>query len=93
MGEPKPPLLRSHSLQLHVGRNSRGYWVVRERRGRCGGLFVDRAEALRFAMFECGCRPQAVIMVPGVLELDLNAEPDRTAHEAAGSAAVRRRAA
>ena len=26
-------------------------------------------------MFENGNRPQAVIMVPGVLELDLNARP------------------
>ena len=36
-----------------------------------GGLFVDRAEALRFAMFENGNRPQAVVMVAGVFELDM----------------------
>jgi hypothetical protein len=38
-------------------------------------LFIDRAEAVKFAMFESGNRPQAVIMVPGILELDMNAKP------------------
>jgi hypothetical protein len=38
-------------------------------------LFIDRAEAVKFAMFENGHRPQAVIMVPGILELDMNAKP------------------
>jgi hypothetical protein len=55
-----------------VGRNSRGNWVVRDQKGLCGGLFVDRAEAVKFAMFENGHRPQAVIMVPGILELDMS---------------------
>jgi ABC transporter substrate binding protein len=32
----------------------------------------DRAEAVKFAMFENGNRPQAVIMVPGILELDMS---------------------
>ena len=39
------------------------------------GLFVDRAEAVKFAMFENGHRPQAVIMVPGILELDMSGKP------------------
>jgi hypothetical protein len=34
----------------------------------------NRAEALRFAMFENGHRPRAIVMVPGVLELDLSAK-------------------
>jgi hypothetical protein len=54
-----------------IGKNSRGNWVVQDQRGLCGGIFVDRAEALRFAMFENGDRPQAVIMVVGVFELDM----------------------
>lgn len=61
----------SHPLFL-IGRNSRGQWVVRNQCGTRGGLFIDRAQALKFAMFENGRRPQAVIMVPGVLELDMN---------------------
>ena len=54
-----------------IGRNSRGNWIVQDRQGVRGGLFVARAEALKFAMFENGNQPQAVVMVPGVLELDM----------------------
>jgi hypothetical protein len=49
--------------------------VVRDLQGLRGGLFVGRAEALKYALFENGNRPQAVVMVPGVLELDLRAAP------------------
>jgi hypothetical protein len=62
----------SRPLQFQIGRNSRGNWVVQDDQGLCGGLFVDRNQALRFAMLENGSRPQAVIMVPGIFELDLN---------------------
>jgi hypothetical protein len=55
-----------------MGQNSRGNWVVQDQRGMCGGIFVNRAEALRFAMFENGHRPQGVVMVPGVFELDMD---------------------
>jgi hypothetical protein len=65
----------SRSSQFLVGRNSRGNWVVQDQNGLRGGLFVDRAEALKFAMFENGKRPQAVIMVPGILELDMSGKP------------------
>jgi hypothetical protein len=41
-----------------IGQNSRGNWVVRDQGGFCGGIFVDRAEAIRFAMFDKGGRPQ-----------------------------------
>jgi hypothetical protein len=54
-----------------VGKDSRGHWVVRDEAGLCGGLFIDRAQAVKFAMFENGHRPQAVIMVPGGLELNV----------------------
>ena len=72
-GEP-PSMGRAKSL-FRVGKNSRGNWVVQDQSGLCGGLFVGRAEAVKFAMFENGNRPQAVIMVPGILELDLSGKP------------------
>jgi hypothetical protein len=72
-GEP-PSTGRAKSL-FRIGRNSRGNWVVQDQSGLCGGLFVDRAEAVKFAMFENGNRPQAVIMVPGILELDMSGKP------------------
>jgi hypothetical protein len=73
-GEP-PSSHRSASPLYLIGKNSRGQWVVREQNGLCGGLFVNRAEAVKYAMYETGRRPQAVIMVPGVLELNLNGKP------------------
>jgi hypothetical protein len=74
MRQAEPPLSSKSSLFL-IGQNSRGSWVVQDPRGLRGGLFVDRAEALRFATFENGNRPQAVIMVPGVFELDMSPTP------------------
>ena len=46
------PPLRPHSRSslFFIGRDSRGNWVVRDQAGLCGGLFVNRSEALRFAM-------------------------------------------
>ena len=55
-----------------VGQNSRGNWVVQDQSGMRGGLFVDRAEALRFVRSENGNRPQPFVAVSGVLELDMN---------------------
>jgi hypothetical protein len=75
--EPPSREPSSSNQPFMIGRNSRGNWVVRDQAGLCGGLFIDRTEALRFALFENGRRPQAVLMVPGVLELDLN-QPTRT---------------
>jgi hypothetical protein len=71
----EPPSSSSMKPSLFlVGKDSHGQWVVRDQGGRRGGLFVGRAEALKYAMFENGNRPEAVIMVPGVLELDMSAK-------------------
>jgi hypothetical protein len=73
MPKSEPPSSRTSLLSrlFRIGRDSRGNWVVQDQQGLCGGLFVDRVQALKFAKFENGNRPQAVIMVPGILELDL----------------------
>jgi hypothetical protein len=68
--EPPSPSACAKPICFRIGRNCHGHWVVQDELGLCGGLFVGRAEALKFAMFENGHRPQAVVMVPGVLELD-----------------------
>jgi len=57
---------------FRIGKNSRGQWVAQDEKCTRGGLFVDRVNALRFAMFENGNRPQVVVMVPGILELDFS---------------------
>ena len=74
MKHTEPPSIQSctrPSLFL-IGKDSRDNWVVQEEQGNCGGLFVNRAEALKFAKFENGNNPQAVIMVPGIFELDMS---------------------
>jgi hypothetical protein len=71
-----PPSLSGSEPPLFlIAKDSQGNWVVQDQSGLHGGLFVDRAEALKFAMFENGNRPQAVVMVPGVLELDMSVKP------------------
>jgi hypothetical protein len=72
MSEPEPLSGASSRLpRFLIGKDSHGRWVAQDQRGLCGGLFLSRAEAIRYAMFESGRRPQAVIMVPGVLEFDM----------------------
>jgi len=72
MPEPEPLSRTSSSTgpQFLIGKDSRGRWVVRDKRGLSGGLFINRAEAIKFAMFESGRCARAVIMVPGGLEFD-----------------------
>ena len=55
-----------------IGKDSRGNWVVQDQSGLSGGLFVSQAAARKFALFENGDRPELVISVPGVFELDLS---------------------
>jgi len=75
----EPPL---RSPLLYIGKNRRGCWVVRDQSGLRGGLFVSRAEAFRFAMFENGRCLQAIVMVPGLLELDMSGSRKLAANEA-----------
>jgi hypothetical protein len=56
-----------------IGQNRRGQWVARDQRGVRGGLFVNRAAALKYALFENGKRPHLVIDMPGRFELDMSA--------------------
>jgi hypothetical protein len=70
MNKQEPP--SSRASLFFIGKDSHGNWVVQDQQHRCGGLFINRAEALRFALFENGHRPQAVVMVPGIFELDMS---------------------
>jgi hypothetical protein len=91
MGQAEPPSSRSSSVPrlFRIGQDSCGNWVAQDQQGLCGGLFVDRAAALKFAMFENGNHPQAAIMVPGILELDMSKR--RTSHNYTANAQARRR--
>jgi hypothetical protein len=56
-----------------IGQDSRGHWVVRDQNGVRGGLFVNRAEALRYIRSETGSQPYPTVMVAGTFELDIAA--------------------
>ncbi|WP_424626860.1 hypothetical protein [Bradyrhizobium sp. SYSU BS000235] len=70
MKQTEPPSCSS-SL-VFIGKNSRGNWVAQEKNGLFGGLFVNRAEAVRYALFENGHHPEAIVSTPYVLELDIS---------------------
>lgn len=67
-----PLKLCPNSTSVLIGRNGRGQWIARECHGLYGGLFVSRENAVRYALFENGHRPEAIIMVAGILELDMS---------------------
>ena len=70
MGRPEPLTSRYHCRGSSVlVRTARG--VGSSRKARAVALFVDRAETSHFATSENGNRPQAVIMLRDILELDM----------------------
>jgi hypothetical protein len=62
----EPP---SSSSVFMIGQDSGGNWVVRDQSGLRGGLFVGRADALRYVRDEAGNHPRAIVMVNGAFEL------------------------
>ena len=79
----RPPLFM-------LGQDVCGNWVVQEQTGTRGGLFVDRAAALRFIRAETGCKSQAVIMVSGILELDTGCKANAIPSGDVASSSLRR---
>jgi hypothetical protein len=67
--EIEPPSCERPEVFM-IGRDSRGNWVVRDQSGLRGGLFVGRAEALRYVRDEAGNHPRAIVMISGAFELD-----------------------
>jgi hypothetical protein len=66
------PVRRLPPSIFMVGQDARGHWVARDLGGARGGLFANRAAALRYVRLENGKYPSPTIMVSGVLELDMN---------------------
>jgi hypothetical protein len=76
-----------------VGMDSHGNWVVQDAGHRRGGLFVDRAAALKFAKSESGDHPLTVVMVPEPFELDMSGTAGPAKSVASDNAQAYRRAA
>ena len=83
----RPPLFM-------VGQDRRGNWVVQDKKGMRGGLFVNREAALRYVRSENGFKPQAVVMVSGGFELEMSSNAGASPRaESASDFANRRRIA
>jgi hypothetical protein len=54
-----------------IGRNSQGFWVARETKGRIGGIFLLESSALSFARTNSGPAGCATIFLSERFELDL----------------------
>lgn len=61
---------------VFVGRNRRGNWIACEQNGIFGGLFVNRAEAFKFALRENGHHPETIVELSHEIELDISANPE-----------------
>ena len=68
----EPPSCSSLSTVVFIGRNRRGQWVAQEQNGLYGGLFVSRAQAIKYALFENGQHLETIIELPREIELDMS---------------------
>jgi hypothetical protein len=82
----EPPSCSSASTIVFIGRNSRGDWVAQEQNGLYGGLFVNRAQAVKYALFENGHHPETIVELSGAIELDMGGKLPPSDHIPAGSA-------
>jgi hypothetical protein len=67
----EPPSCSAASTIVFIGKNRRGQWVAQEQNGLYGGLFVNRAQAIKYALFENGHHPETIIELSRGIELDM----------------------
>jgi hypothetical protein len=81
----EPPSCSAASTIVFIGRNRRGQWVAQEQNGLYGGLFVNRAQALKYALFENGHHPDTIIELSREIELDMHDSRRSASRSADGS--------
>jgi hypothetical protein len=77
---PKRPDLTvlSETIPLfYIAQNNHGFWVAREASGRCGGVFLLRRSAVRFAQQKSAPAGCATMLLDDPLELDVTNEGSR----------------
>jgi hypothetical protein len=67
----EPPSCSSASAIVFIGKNGRGSWIVQQQNGLYGGLFVNRAQAVKYALFENGHHPETIVELWREIELDM----------------------
>ncbi|MBY0296239.1 MAG: RAG2 PHD domain containing protein [Methylobacterium sp.] len=68
--QPIPPATDGQ-LSFLVGLSSDGHWLAVETHGLGGGIFRSQRDALNYAAFETGRRPDAVRLSPDPLDFKL----------------------
>jgi hypothetical protein len=84
----EPPSCSASSTIVFIGKNRRGDWIAREQNGLYGGLFINRAQAIKYALFENGHHPETIVELSREIELDIDGKPLSLDHisSAAGAA-------
>ena len=67
----EPPSCSSLSNIVFIGRNRSGQWVAQEQNGLYGGLFINRAQAVKYALSENGHHPETIVELSREIELDM----------------------
>ena len=67
---------------VFIGQNKRGQWVAQEQNGLYGGLFVNRAQAVKYALFENGNHPETIVELSRKIELEPGATSVQARHRA-----------
>ena len=76
----EPPSCRSLFNIVFIGKNKRGQWVAQEQNGLYGGLFVNRAQAVKYALFENGHHPETIVELSREIELDMRGKSPSSDH-------------
>jgi hypothetical protein len=85
----EPPSCSAASTIVFIGKNSRGNWVAQEQNGLYGGLFVNRAQAVKYALFENGHHPETIVEVAREIELDMGGKRPSSHHITAATSTRR----
>lgn len=63
------------STIVFIGKDRSGHWIAQQQDGLYGGLFVNRAQAVKYALFENGHHAETIVELPRGVELDMTARP------------------
>jgi hypothetical protein len=81
----EPPSCNATSTIVFIGKNGRGQWVAQEQNGLYGGLFVSRAQAVKYALFENGHHPETIVELSREIELDMGGKLSASSPAAAST--------
>jgi hypothetical protein len=85
----EPPSCSSASTIVFIGRNRSGNWVIQQQNGLYGGLFVNRAQAVKYALFENGHHPETIVELSREIELDMGGKLPSSDHISSAAGARR----